>query len=1263
MTRHRVHYSLIGKMPHRRGVRRAGLVLLILGLLLTCVTVYLTRPRRLAELAGRFLTDLTGAQAHIETAWIRFDGTVELQNVTLTVPGMSDQAGRLFEAQTVMIRHHILSLLQGRFEARNLTFINPVLYLARDAKTDKFNFESLRAVRNTDYRVQGTKSLTRIPQDLPNIFIRNGQIILGELAQGKFKTVGNSHFNGSLSSDTSAHNLYYFALREMQSQEGLHPFLAGYLNIQTLEVEASLKGLDFDEPAMRNLLPTPIRTWWDQLAPTGKVPNVRIGYDPDPSVGLFGVLDVSDVALTLPYTENKSRMTVHSGRFKVSGQQIQIENLIGTIEDFTYKINGTVHGLSPDAPFTLKSQITGKITAKPRYAPWFGEQVRKAFEDLAPVGDLEVSVGVERATPNGPFSYKGNIDIRNASICYNTFPYPLTGVRGLIRFDDQKIELINFRGRGPSGTQLSIKCTIVLEPSENAGVTAEVAGLNLPIDDYLYNALAPKHRHLIDNLFSHDHYASLTDEKEGLIASTKQHQQWIRRREQIAIVQADPGKLTDEQKELLNLEDQLLVLKLQRPIFDLGGRTNMFLTLKRNLGETDRNIINARYELQGVNVLLKGWPYPMKLSGGVFTLDPEGGVLDDALMSGVRGGEAVIHGRMYWKQFDDERKLLPEIKFTGSGFPVDDVVISSLGQRGHGILTSLGITAAIDAAGMVLADDDGQPYPALQIHVRNGTVQPFDGQYHIEDLQGYIAVHDKDVQITEITGKNGDATFKLTGTVPEDEPVDISFVGEKIALTPQVLDLIPPSTNKRDVAHRIIDPLQLAGQFDMDLRLFSQGHQTPWQSELRLSPRHLTAVVKGQPIQLTQMQGHVQVDGDQILLHDIGCQYGTGKATVSGVAELANAGSPKLALKIDASSDHFCEVTRAILPQAVVKSLDALRLDGGYHLEQSQLTYQPRTTSQEPSFSFKGQVHLDDARATLGVPITKMNGTMDIDVTQSGEQKLPLVKMKLNIDKLLAADRLISPLTVHMDNNASQGQVLFIQQFSGHCYNGLLHGQGQIAMDETAAFMVRLTLQNADYEPMISPRGPLSSQVVEDALVRPTLSADLTISGMEQQGNTQRSGRGSIAIRNASIYRFPLTMSIVQLLNLATPTARQFNDADVQFLIDNDIINIEQIELISPTINITGSGSLRYSDQALNLEMFTRNPGAPNLGPVTELMKMFKNELVGIHVGGTLENPVTTIKSLGGIRNTMSEILGKPSENRKKPSQSNGDESPSTSGQ
>jgi hypothetical protein len=565
---------------------------------------------------------------------------------------------------------------------------------------------------------------------------------------------------------------------------------------------------------------------------------------------------------------------------------------------------------------------------------------------------------------------------------------------------------------------------------------------------------------------------------------------------------------------------------------------------------------------------------------------------------------------------------------------------------------------------MVLADDEGKPYPTLQIRVRDGKVNPNDGRFVIDQLNGYVAVHDKDVQITEIKGKHQNADFFLKGDIPKNKPVSLVFTGEKIPLTQKVLDLIPPSAEKREDAQRIIEPLQLTGEFDMQLTLYNDQPETPWKSKLRLFPRQLDAMVREQPVKLTEMKGWIDIVGNEIQLNQLQCQYGPGHATISGKAEFAKAGAPRLDLDIDAQSDKFCQTTRAILPDAVVSSLDALAVDGKYHLEKSHLTYQPKSSSQPASYTFNGLVHLEDATAQVGVPITQMMGTMKVNVTHNAGDDLPQLKLDLDLDKLLASDRLISPMKVHMDNLAAKGQVLFIQQFSGQCYNGLLHGQGQVAMDDSAAYMVRLTLQNADYHPVIYPREPLQNvKPVDDALDRPTLSADLTISGMNQGKNIHRSGRGSIAIRNANIYQFPLTMSIVQLLNMATPTARQFNDADVQFLVDGSFINVENIELKSPTINIAGNGTMQYDTGALNLDLFTRNPGAPNLGPVTELMKMFKNELVGIHVGGTLENPVTSIKSLGGIRNTMTEILGKPSEKNGSDSQSDNFASPNRSGQ
>ena len=1257
LSKHRAHRSLIGEMPHRLGVRRAGLFLLVLGLLLAGTIVFLTRPKRLASLAGNFLTELTGAQADIKQAWIRLDGTLELQDVTLSVPGMAQEHGKLFEVKTIVIRHHILSLLQGRFEARNLTFIRPVLYLTQDVDTNWFNYQSLQTIRQAQSTVDGAQTMANLPSTLPNIFIRSGELKLGELRNGNYHALSQSHFNGSFSSDAGHRNLYYFSLRQTEHEENLSPFLAGNLNISTLAVEVNLKGLAFDDMTMQNLMPPQIKQWWEQLAPTGNLPSVRVGYDPDPKVGLFGVLDVSHVALTLPYTESKSRMTVQSGQFRVAGQKIVIENLIGQIEGFTYKINGTVDGLHPDAPFKLTSKITGKITKLPRYAPWFGKQVHKAFEDLSPSGELEVNVLVNRKETAGPFSYQGLIDIRNATISYASFPYPLTGVRGLIRFDDNQIKLENFRGKGPSGTQLSINCQINLPTSDDPGVKAQISGLNLPIDDYLYNAMGAKDKALLEKIFSRRHYAVLSDEQTGILASSDQHKHWQEQRLTVSAKLRQSKPLSDQQIKFAKLELQTLEQKLTRPVFDLGGKTNMILTLKRDLGKDAKNTIDVRYELRGVNVLLEGWAYPMKLASGVFTLGPEGGKVDDVLMQGLNGGEAVIHGSMYWAMIQGNKKLLPEIKFTGTNFPVDNLSIHSLGHRAKKILTSLGIDATVDAVGIVRANEMGKPYPTLQIHVRKGSVTPFGGRYTIDQLQGYIAVHDRDVQITQVSGRHKDAIFSLTGVIPKDKPVDLFLIGEGLTLDSPVLDLIPPPASKREDILRVIEPWHLAGVFDLDMRFFSQGRGTPWRSELKIAPQWLTATIRDQPITLNDITGDIDILDDGFRFEQLNCRYGTGEATLKGEARFGKGQTPKVSLVFDAKNQQLCQVTRALLPLSVTRVLDALEFDGQYHLQQASLNYHPKANKQESTFDFKGKIHMLDARAVLGMPLTQIKGDLDLSVSHMDPTRYPQLKMILDIQELYAADRLISPLRVHMDNIAADGKILFIQQLSGHCYNGLLHGHGQVSLTQNPDYMFRLTLQDADYEPFIDPDVTLPLEVVTDTLKRATLSADLTISGTEGKNQSQRTGRGSIAIRNASIYRFPLIMSIVQLLNLTTPTAKQFNDAEIEFLMDGDIVNIEHIQLHSPTINITGKGSMKYSDLSLDLNMFTGNPGVVDLGPVTELLKMFKNEMMGIHVGGTLKEPITTVKSLGGIRQTMLDILGK------KKTQSKGKASAKTSGQ
>jgi hypothetical protein len=90
-------------------------------------------------------------------------------------------------------------------------------------------------------------------------------------------------------------------------------------------------------------------------------------------------------------------------------------------------------------------------------------------------------------------------------------------------------------------------------------------------------------------------------------------------------------------------------------------------------------------------------------------------------------------------------------------------------------------------------------------------------------------------------------------------------------------------------------------------------------------------------------------------------------------------------------------------------------------------------------------------------------------------------------------------------------------------------------------------------------------------------------------------------------------------------------------------VKFDSISFEAPSIHIVGGGEMEYHTLKLDLNLTTRNPNAMH-GPLTDIVAGIKNELIGIHVGGTLTEPKAQVKSFTGIKGSWEQVFGKKSQ-------------------
>ncbi len=1228
---------ITGKFGRRRRLRRG--VLLSILLLLVCflgLIFYVSRPKRLAGLASMLLTEMTGANVTIQSARIGIDGSIRLRDVELRVPGDNVDADRLFTAGRVHIRQDVLSLLGGRFKPTSMVLYQPTLYVTEDPVAGTFNYQRLR-------KIEKPPSEKKI-KELPDVVVREGVLAFGEVEAGHYLELGRIQASGNLVGQTGSTNIYSFVLRQEQTTDQLaagngtqaQPVLSGKLDLEKRTVSGELRGFAF-EGSQRNVLPRRFREWWDRLEPTGDWPTVSFGFDPDPTIGLHAILEVKNASIQIPKEYLDARMTEVSGKFTIAKNTINVSQLRGNIAGLNYIVNGKIEGFDKSSPFNLNVKVDAfDVPADPDFWRKRSAKIAKIFDRFPGTGKISGYLNLERDTADGELKKDGLIQIRNAKGYYSKFRYMLQNVSGDIRLHNDRIEVVNVSGVGLHGGQIMITGQIA-PVAENAAVDLTVTAVGLPVDDLLREALNDKQRTALDMFLDAQHYQRLRTI--GILQSTKDKES---RRDELDSLRAQKrdleGKVgTSDQVSLVTKKIEELKTVLEQPVFDLAGKINLTVQITRPLGRGKKFRSKIIAETDEFNILFKYWPYPLRLVGGKLTINMPEVIAEKIEAQGLTGGKGQLDGTV---QF--EGGVNPKLTVSGSALPVDEVLLASIPQPQDRWVRDFHLNGAIDANGSVFKEADGQIDFNMGLQITGGTARPFNGRYQIDDLKARIALERRKATIESLTGKHNQSNLSLAGVAEWLEGaanVAVNVKLDDVRLSDPVLDLIPPEEAASRRLRALFDTYKPDGTLDAELDYKTNGRKES-EFSLMMKPESLAFDLRGQRVQLTDITGEATAYRNGVRLKDWSATFDKGRFKASG--EMNFGEKPEVDLSFDATNKSFGPAIRSVIPPSVTKVIDALKLNGGYEIKDAHLIYRPAATDKDV-VDFKGKLKLIDATATVGVAITDLQGELDIAATLAPNAQWPRLDIKLDASRLKAVDRQIAPLMLHLVSTRDPA-VIEIKELKGELYGGAIWGTGSVDMSRGGHYSLSMSMHDALLDGVVHPQNhPLdkpdtTTQPDGERVPTGKIAASLTIEGTP--GNpTDRRGRGNIDIRDAKLYELPMALGMLQLLNFSLPTSRSFDRASVSYLIYGDTVRFDAIAIEAPSIRIVGTGEMEYESLKLNLNLASRNPRALN-DPLTSIMSGIKDELVSIHVGGTLTKPKTQVQSFTKVKGTWKEIFG-----------------------
>ncbi len=1218
-----------------RWVWRIGLLVLLLAVATPLGVVYwYTRPAQLIPIVEEALYDATGCEATIDHARVNRKGEVTLEGVTLRVPGVDGDFGTLLTAERIDMVGEARGLIDGSYRPETIDIVKPVLHLTEDISTGRFNYELLTAPTGDD------------EAPIPSVTLTEGRIRFDQMTPGGLVSLGEMGVAGMLQPESGKPKAYTFTIKEADAPAGTENIMfTGGFDLSAPSVDLRADHFRFADE-QRYFVPAEFRQWWSRLAPAGELPELELALRPDDNGQLdldtvrvrfmdiswnLDVLDTADpgqrdIALLLRtiktrLTRLSGTATIEDGRFEVVGEGTVRQSGIG-LTPVDYRIHAT-GGLLADDDFSVDIE-TDQFALNDRYqwilafSPLTGEGYRR-FE---PSGRFALSANFSSPAGDTATDWSVDLEILDGRMEHAMFPLPLEQVRGWVGIRPEKVQIGPLTARSVNGATLELD-GYAQPASDIAEVKLDIAIKGLPLDDAVRDALEPEARENLARFFDQAAYDALI--ARGLITA--------------------PGSNN-----------------ANAPVFALGGEVDVFVPVYRPYGEGQDYSVVPVIQAKGLSALMRDFPYPVTADGGELTVGPDFVKIKDLSLTALTGGGLTLNGSAR-KGADGVYR--PAIAVSNASLPIDPLLLSALGDEAEELLTDLGVSGVLSLDGSVFQrPQDAEPDLALRVVLREGGATPYAGRVTIDDAKGAFDLTAGGLTKLDLVGMRGDARIAIAGSVDWSADdggttADLTFDVDDLAFAPELVDVLPPESGLRAQLTDLYEQYEPVGVLSGSLHWQPKPGDEPDTFAADLRPDSLALNLLGGRMSYTQMSGRAVVFPDLMQLEDLAGDFEDpdgAKGRLSASGDITFDDEPRVGLTFAGDTDAIGRTARLLLPDAVNTIIDSIRFEGALRIDQAELAM-TNTGGAEQATRFDGTFTLPGNAMTIGgLPITGFVGELVVDIDDTPSDVLPAMAYTLKADAFGAVGRRVEGFRITADN-AKDPRVLRTGRGTGSLYGGTVVLEASADLSAEGGVRLNTSIHDTELAPLLKPEGveeqPDDKRVIERTLKSGLLSASLLLDTSYAKDGP-RYGRGSIRLRDAGLLAdTPLELWLIQAMNLNIPDNRGFDRGGAEFDVSGNRVvfdsiwletpgrhlDLAGIRVLSQGLRIAGDGTLTIPDMALDVRLRTEITGSSENLPFGDLFRLLRNELVGIQVGGTLNEPEVTFRALRDTRNAWEGLV------------------------
>ncbi len=196
---------------------------------------------------------------------------------------------------------------------------------------------------------------------------------------------------------------------------------------------------------------------------------------------------------------------------------------------------------------------------------------------------------------------------------------------------------------------------------------------------------------------------------------------------------------------------------------------------------------------------------------------------------------------------------------------------------------------------------------------------------------------------------------------------------------------------------------------------------------------------------------------------------------------------------------------------------------------------------------------------------------------------------------------------------------------------GTFSGDGWVTLEPEPRYAVNAALNDADLarcaEQLAAGRHNLRGRIFATAKLKGT-------------GHTRNtlSGEGSIHLSDADVYQLPVMISLLKILSIRPPDQNAFSTANIDYQIEGEHIYFNRIDFDGDAISLRGKGEMDFQSQMHMAFSAKVGRGEFDLPLVKQVFRGASEQLMRIHVDGTLQNPETRKEVLPEVNRALQQL-------------------------